>query len=70
MNFEDLLQVQDELDVQLVMGDISMSDYDREWSEILAVTGWTEKEYEEQIDRRWDYIDNFHAILQKVRVKN
>lgn len=58
MDFELLLSLQDVLDTRLVFGDLVWGQYEREWLQVLAAAGYTVREYELGIDRRWD---NLHV---------
>ena len=74
MNFEQLLTLQDDLDARFIRDELSLSQYEIEWSSLLSASGYTEQEYESGIDRRWDYIDylrelSFWARSQK-RLEN
>lgn len=51
-----LLSLQNDLDNDLVNGVIDLETYNEEWQDILHSFGWTEEEYEFEIDRRWDYL--------------
>lgn len=62
MDFESLLLLQDVLDVRLINGEIGLFEYEREWRSMLAAAGYTPKEYELGIDRRWDYILRLHRV--------
>ncbi len=53
-----LLSLQNDLDNDLVNGDIDLETYNAEWQDILHSFGWTEEEYASEIDRRWDYLMN------------
>ena len=54
LSFDDLLGLHDELDVKLMNGGIRVADYESEWREFLDVAGWTQAEFERELDRRWD----------------
>lgn len=56
LEFEQLLRLQDILDVRLFLGDMTWGQYEREWLQLLAAAGYTLKEYELGIDRRWDHL--------------
>lgn len=56
MDFEQLLSLQDVLDERLVLGELTWSQYEREWLALLRAAGYTQRDYELGIDRRWDYL--------------
>jgi len=56
MDFEQLLRLQNVLDLMLFTEHLSYDEYDREWNSLLSVAGYTMRDYEAGIDRRWDYI--------------
>jgi hypothetical protein len=66
-SLEDLMNVQDDLDVKLQSGLLSRREYDREWNDALRTFGWTSDQYEAEIDRRWDYIDQMRAVPPRLR---
>jgi len=66
MHFEQLLLLQDVLDTQLINDEMSWRDYEREWLSLLNASGYTVKEYELAIDRRWDYIERLRSMAQTV----
>ncbi len=70
MAFNDLLDLQNVLDVQLVFGSMSMSDWEKEWAAVLGASGWTRSQYEVEIDRRWDHIDVPAAPPKRPNSKN
>lgn len=57
MDFEQLLSLQETLDLRLFVEELTWSQYEREWLSLLAAAGYTLREYELGIDRRWDYLD-------------
>lgn len=65
MDFEELLTLQDVLDQQLIHGEVSWAQYEREWIQLLAAAGYTPREYEQGIDRRWDYIEKLHNCTRR-----
>ncbi len=67
---ETLMHIQDELDEMLSSGEISTGTYDHEWSDTLASVGWTQDMYEDEIDRRWDYIDSSRGVAPTRYLKN
>lgn len=56
LTLNDLLTLQDVLDAALVDGTLELHEYSVEWTSLLSVSGWTQARYEEEIDRRWDYV--------------
>lgn len=54
---EDVIRFEEQLDLELVAGDITHAEYDDRWHELLAAMGWTEDEYHDEIDRRWDWLE-------------
>lgn len=63
-----LFQFQDKLDSLLVNDDISFLAYENQWKEVLFSFGWSEIEYEKEIDRRWEYEERI--IYQKLCLIN
>lgn len=57
MDFEQLLSLQDLLDTQLILEEMTWSQYESAWKDLLKAAGYTMLDYELAIDRRWDYID-------------
>lgn len=57
MDFEQLLSLQDLLDAQLIREEMTWSQYESAWQDLLKAAGYTLGDYELGIDRRWDYID-------------
>ena len=58
MDLEQLLTLQDVLDYRLLMEDgLGWVQYEREFTLLLEAAGYTFKDYEEEIDRRWDRLD-------------
>lgn len=62
MDFEQLLDLQDTLDIRLFTGNLSWSQYEREWLSLLKAAGYTLNDYELGIDRRWDYIEKLRNM--------
>lgn len=62
MDFEQLLALQETLDVRLFLEDLTWSQYEREWMSLLQAAGYTLREYELGIDRRWDYLDRLRQL--------
>lgn len=56
VSFDELLRMQDEADLRLVRLEVELGEYNRDWAELLLVCGYTQVEYEERIDRRWDLL--------------
>lgn len=56
VSFDELLRLQDESDLRLVLLEVGLGEYNNEWSELLLLCGYTQKEYEERIDGRWDVL--------------
>lgn len=67
MDFEQLLSLQDVLDTQLLDGVVSWAQYEREWLLLLSAAGYTLRDYELSIDRRWDYLDRLRKSAPVVR---
>lgn len=65
MPFEDLLDLGDDIDERLASDRIDAGEAALEWDELLSASGWTEREFEDQIDRRWDYIDTLRVTPPK-----
>lgn len=61
MDFEQLLSLQDVLDMQLFLGEMTWSQYERDWLSLLTAAGYTFRDYELGIDRRWDYLDRLRC---------
>lgn len=57
MSLSALLNMQTKLDRMLDSGELDRTEHLRQWLDVLATSGWTEKEYSDEIDRRWGYID-------------
>lgn len=62
MDFEQLLDLQNTLDVRLFTGNLSWSQYEREWLSLLRASGYTLNDYEVGVDRRWDYIERLRNL--------
>lgn len=65
MQFEQLLLLQEALDEMWVSGVLSLDDYDSEWLSVLHAAGYSEEEYGQMIDDRWDRLD----VLRSVKVE-
>lgn len=55
-SFDDLLRMQDESDIRLVNLEIDLGEYRSEWDELLRAFGYTQAQYEFNIDQRWDWL--------------
>lgn len=62
MDFEQLLSLQDVLDERLISGELGLFQYEREWAAVLLAAGYTARDYELGVDRRWDYIDRLRKL--------
>ncbi len=70
MSFDDLRDMQDKLDKMVVSGKMQPLDYNDRWADVLAVAGWTQDQYDAELDRRWDYIDSERELPTKHRYAN
>lgn len=68
VTIDQLTSIQEELDELLTSGELSLSDYEREWLETLQSFGWTPDMYEREVDRRWEYVGSDRDILMTPRV--
>jgi len=68
--YDDMSPLLDDLEVRLQDGTMSQSDYDREYAEVLQASGWSPLEFEQEVDRRWDFVDQLRAVAPKVRYRN
>lgn len=59
-----------DLEQRLASGDMSELEFNAEYSDILRAAGWTQAEFENEIDRRWDFVDQLRNIPSKPRVQN
>jgi len=57
MHPTDLFRLQDLVDSMLVSGELETEMYKALWADILAYAGYTELEFEQLIDDRWDCLD-------------
>ena len=57
-----LSSFQSSLDDKLTNGELTLSEYEREWIDTLKSVGWTEDMYEREVDRRWDYVDSTRDV--------
>ena len=57
MPLSSLMRMQDKLDAMLDSGEVDITEYTRQWREVLSAAGWSDDEYSDEIDRRWSYID-------------
>lgn len=62
MTLDKLETFQDELDELLTTGMITPEQYEREWNELLGSVGWSREKYEQEVDRRWDYIEKTNVF--------
>ena len=70
MPLEVLLDILEDLDVKLSQGIIDLSTYNKEHNEILKASGYTEGEFEQMMDDRWDYIEDLRAVPPPSRSMN
>lgn len=56
IDFEQLLRLQDILDIRLFTGDMTWWQYEREFAALLLAAGYTYRDYQELVDRRWDHL--------------
>lgn len=61
VSFDELLRLQDESDLRLALFEIDLSEYNNDWKELLSLCGYTQQEYEDRIDRRWDVLFSWLA---------
>ncbi len=64
MDFEQLLSLQDVLDVKLCFEGMSLVEYELEWLELLLASGYTPRDYELLVDRRWDHLTKNFTVEQ------
>lgn len=64
MDFEQLLSLQDVLDERLVFGELTWSQYEREWLALLRAAGYTQRDYELGIHRRWDHLHRVRPVAR------
>ena len=57
-----LSSFQSSLEDKLANGEMTLSEYEREWIDTLKSVGWTEDMYEREVDRRWDYVDSTRDV--------
>ncbi len=57
-----LTSFQSSLDDKLAAGELTLSEYEREWIDTLKSVGWTEDMYEREVDRRWEYVDSTRDV--------
>lgn len=62
VTIDQLADIQNDLDDMLANGEMTLSDYEREWADTLQSLGWTPEMYEKEIDRRWDYVDRSRDV--------
>lgn len=68
--FEQMSPLLSDLEQRLQRGDMSELEFNAEYSDILRAAGWSPSEFEEEIDRRWDFIDHLRDLPSKPRVQN
>ena len=66
MSFELLLLVQTRLDEDLISGFIDINQWTISYSTLLTAAGLTEKQYEIEIDLRWNNIDKLRTISKQL----
>jgi len=67
MPFELVLDMMDDLDIKLTKGIINIRTYEKEHNEILRASGYSQEEFEQKLDDRWDYIENIRAVPEPER---
>lgn len=67
MTLEDLVSVLVQLDEYLAAGGISKAKYEKDYQDLLSAAGWTEKELDEAIDKRWEYINPLYDAPEKAK---
>jgi Mg/Co/Ni transporter MgtE len=70
MPYDEMAPILDDLAVRYQSGELSQHEYDREYEEVLRASGWSPLEFEQEIDRRWDFVDQLKAVPPKVRYRN
>lgn len=68
--FEQMSPLLDDLQLRLQRGDMSEFEFNAEYSDILRAAGWSPRDFEEEIDRRWDFVDHLRDLPAKPRVQN
>lgn len=70
MLFNDLANLQGQLYLDLVEQAIDIEQYDRDLDDILLASGWSIEEYADEIDKRWDKIDDIIPLSDLYCDKN
>lgn len=68
-SFEVVSNLRDRLDSSLIHEEISYSQWIDATRDTLEALGWSEKEFEEEIDRRWLATKSFF-LIHKQQYKN
>jgi len=68
--FDQMAPLLTDLEKRLSLGDMSEIEFNSEYSDILRASGWSNSEFENEIDRRWDFVDHLRNIPDKPRVQN
>ena len=68
--FDQMAPLLTDLEHRLSRGDMSELEFNAEYSDILRAAGWSPSEFENEIDRRWDFVDHLRNIPEKPRVQN
>lgn len=63
MHFEQLLSLQDVLDAGLCSGQFTLAQYEIEWSSLLETAGYSQSDYEDAVNSRWDYLGALDAAV-------
>lgn len=70
MSFDDLASLQDDLDGRLVSGELDVFDWNRECDEVMSAAGWTQSQYEAEVDRRWEHLGALRRSSARHRSAN
>lgn len=70
MTYDDISSLQDELTQRLADGLMTDAEFEKEWKGVLWASGWTAKEFEDEVDRRWGFVDQVHDRAPPVRHRN
>lgn len=62
VSLDTLSSIQNDLDERLASGEMTREEYEQEWRDVLQSVGWTEDDYAEEVDRRWDYVDSTRDV--------
>lgn len=68
--FDQMSPLLTDLEQRLSRGEMSEMEFNAEYSDILRAAGWSSSEFENEIDRRWDFVDHLRNIPAKPRVQN